>query len=93
VIDARDAYSAYLLNELDDEIAKHVPSYKEYLEILKSIGNVQFTPQQFGKGWEGRPSLQGQDPSVALVELFEFSVIGYLKSGGGAAEVSTCGVT
>jgi hypothetical protein len=32
VHEARSAYSAYLLRELDDEIAKHVPLYKEYLD-------------------------------------------------------------
>jgi len=37
---ARDGYSEYLLNELDDEIAKHVPAYKEYLEVVKELGGV-----------------------------------------------------
>jgi hypothetical protein len=39
---ARDQYSDYLLRELDDEIAKHVPDYREHLEVLKSLGNIQF---------------------------------------------------
>ncbi len=30
---ARDAYSDYLLNELDDEIAKHVPNWRNYLSF------------------------------------------------------------
>lgn len=83
VIAARDGYSEYLLRELDDEIAKHNPTYQEYLEVLKSIGNIHFTSSQFASGWEARPRLAGEDWRDGLESLFEFSVIGYLKSGGG----------
>jgi hypothetical protein len=83
VIAARPSYSAYLLRELDDEIAKHVPEYKEYLEVLKRVGSVQFAPAQFAKEWDRRASLKDMSWEKALEELFEFSVIGYLKSGGG----------
>jgi hypothetical protein len=80
---ARDDYSDYLLRELDDEIAKHVPDYREYLEVLKTIGNVQFTSEDFAAAWSGRPALVNEDWIEGLTRLFEFSVIGYLKSGGG----------
>ncbi|HEY8776720.1 MAG TPA: hypothetical protein VIM33_09625 [Gaiellaceae bacterium] len=83
VIAARPAYSTYLLRELDDEIAKHVPSYKEYLEVLKRVGSVQFSPERFKEEWSERGSLRELEPQQALEDLFEFSVIGYLKSGGG----------
>jgi hypothetical protein len=83
VIDARERYSEYLLNELDDEIAKHVPDYKEYLEVLKAIGSLQFAPSDFAEAWAKRPSLKGREWQRGLEELFEFSVVGYLKSGGG----------
>jgi hypothetical protein len=83
VIAARAGYSDYLLHELDDEIAKHVPDYKEYLEVLKSLGDIQFTSEQFREGWAQRPRLEGSDWRSGLGSLFEFSVIGYLKSGGG----------
>jgi hypothetical protein len=83
VIAARDSYSDYLLHELDDEIAKHVPNYREYLEVLKSLGDIQFASEQFREGWDQRPALTGQDWRSGLGSLFEFSVIGYLKSGGG----------
>ncbi len=83
VIAARDGYSDYLLRELDDEIAKHVPSYREYLEVLKSLGNIQFTSDVFRDAWSARPSLSDERWEEGLAELFEFSVIGYLKSGGG----------
>jgi hypothetical protein len=83
IIDARERYSEYLLNELDDEIAKHVPDYKEYLEVIKGLGSVQFSPRQFEDAWRNRQSLKDRDPQIALEQLFDFSVIGYLKSGGG----------
>ena len=82
VIAARDAYSDYLLRELDDEIAKQVPAYKEYLEVIKSIGRMQFTQGQFDSAWRKRPGLSGKASADGLQELFEFSVIGYLRSGG-----------
>jgi hypothetical protein len=83
VIAARPEYSAYLLRELDDEIAKHVPQYREYLEVVKRVGSIQFSPDRFREEWQERAALQDVDPLKALEELFEFSVVGYLKSGGG----------
>lgn len=79
---ARDEYSNYLLNELDDEIAKHVPNYKVYLEILKTIGSEKFELDDFVEVFEQREELAGTAPKYALEALFEFSVISYLKPGG-----------
>ena len=79
---ARDAYSDYLLNELDDEIAKHVPHYKEYLEVLKELGSLNFSLEAFSNAWSRRATVSGIPPTAGLTDLFEFSVIGYLKPGG-----------
>jgi hypothetical protein len=79
---ARDSYSDYLLNELDDEIAKHIPEYKEYLEVLKSVGAEKFTLEQFTQSLAQRPGFHAERSLSALAELFEFSVISYLKPGG-----------
>lgn len=79
---ARDDYSNYLLNELDDEIAKHVPDYKEYLEVVKDLGNLQFSSSEFKEAWDKRAALAATDSSQGLASLFEFSVVGYLKPGG-----------
>jgi len=79
---ARPEYSEYLLRELDDEIAKHVPHYKDYLEILTSIGFEQFDRETFAEEWEKREQLRDSSPTNALQELFGFSVIGYLRTGG-----------
>lgn len=79
---ARDSYSDYLLNELDDEMAKHVPQYKEYLEVLKSVGAEKFTLEQFATSLAQRPGFDEDDALNALGDMFEFSVISYLKPGG-----------
>jgi hypothetical protein len=78
---ARDAYSAYLLNELDDEIAKHVPDYKDFLEVLKSVGTERFSLADFTVKWQAKYN-DDRSPLSALERLFEFSVVGYLKPGG-----------
>lgn len=83
LIEARREYSDYLLRELDDEIAKHIPNYKAYLDVLQSIGREIFTREQFRDAWSRRPQLANDDPEKALQDLFDFSVIGYLKTGGG----------
>lgn len=80
VHNARPKYSYYLLRELDDEIAKHVPSYKDYIEVLKSIGSEIFQREDFASRLAARGVAAG--PFRALEGLFEFSVIGYLQPGG-----------
>lgn len=70
------------MNELDDEIAKHVPDYKEYLEVIKELGELQFSLLQFQPLWEKRLALSTVPALQGLSQLFEFSVIGYLKPGG-----------
>lgn len=79
---ARDRYSDYLLNELDDEIAKHVPMYKTYLEVLKALGSEKFEYDEFAAIFTEREDLAGYVAKNALEDLFDFSVISYLKPGG-----------
>lgn len=85
VASARLEYSRYLLNELDDEVFKHVPGHENLIEVLKSIGTVQFSLADFQRICVARPTLLPSQMQVqdALKSLFDFSVIGYLKSGGG----------
>lgn len=78
---ARENYSNYLLNEIDDEIAKHVPSYKEYLEVIKTIGAEKFEKQVFVDSYKQRGGFV-DTPEQALSDLFAFSIISYLKPGG-----------
>jgi hypothetical protein len=79
---ARDSYSGYLLKELDDEIAKHVPNYKLLLEVLKTLGSERFEFEEFADAFDRREELAGVAPVAALERLFEFSVVSYLKPGG-----------
>jgi hypothetical protein len=82
LIEARPDYSDYLLGELDDEIAKHVPEYRRYLEVVQSIGREIFDRDKFHEAWHKRPHLQDIDPDLALQQLFDFSIVGYLRTGG-----------
>ena len=82
---ARNEYSAYLLSELDDEIPKHYPHYRTYLEILKSMESLQFTLADFADGCANRKTVLPPDanPAAVLAALFEFSLVGYYAPGGG----------
>jgi len=79
---ARPEYSEYLLNELDDEIHKHLPHYKQYLDIIRAVGLWQFGLQDFEAAWATQLISPQLDAKTALKELFEFSVIGFYRAGG-----------
>jgi hypothetical protein len=79
---ARPEYSDYLLNELDDEIHKHLPHYKQYLDIIRTVGLWQFGLQDFESAWATQLISAQLDAKSALKELFEFSVIGFYRAGG-----------
>jgi hypothetical protein len=86
VQDARNEYSTYLLNEIDDEIPKHYPHYQKYIEILKSMESLQFTLDDFEKACTRRKDFLPSDatPLAILMALFQFSLIGYYAQGGGS---------
>jgi len=82
--DAKADYSKYFLDELDDEIHKHVPKYENILEIIKSIGYHQFDMEDFENAIKKKRSLFSEEITTydSLKNLFEFSIIGYYKAGG-----------
>lgn len=83
IIAARVNFSEYLLKELGDEIFKHIPEHRDYLDILKSLDALQFDNKEFSKVCSLRPDLLGDSfPTNILRNLFEFSIIGYQKTGG-----------
>jgi hypothetical protein len=82
--DAKSEYSNYFLNELDDEIHKHIPVYENILEVIKSIGYHQFDNNDFEDAIAKKQSLFSKEINTysSLKSLFEFSIIGYFKAGG-----------
>lgn len=82
---AREDYSVYLLNELEDEIRKHLPNYDQYLEVFKEIGELGFERSAFDAAFAkhkgGFPD--GFNEIRILQDMFEFGVVAFLKSGGG----------
>ncbi len=83
IIAARVNFSEYLLKELGDEIFKHIPKHRDYLDILKSLEALQFGSDEFAEICIRRADLLGDaTPEDVLRSLFEFSIIGYQKTGG-----------
>ena len=72
------------MKELDDEVHKHLPHYKTYLELLKEMGVWQFDMDTFDavcKSAKFAGQLQSS-PTAVLGDLFEFSISGFYKAGG-----------
>ncbi len=63
---------------------KHIPRYKDYLEVFKTLGVLQFTKEEFEDAFERRKSSLADidNPMDILKELFEFSVVGCYRIGG-----------
>lgn len=85
IYSAKEEYSKYFLNELDDEIHKHVPDYEDILEVFKSIGYYQFDLDDFVKKYNIRKGTTNDQINAikSLKSLFEFSIVGYYRAGGG----------
>lgn len=82
VHNARLAYSSYLRNELEDEVSKHLEDYRDYISVISSIGKMDFSRDEFQTESESFDRLKGKNHDSALKSLFDFSVVGYYKSGG-----------
>ncbi|SDP63624.1 hypothetical protein SAMN04488061_3566 [Filomicrobium insigne] len=84
VQNAEQDYSDYFLQELDDELHKHSEKYQHYFEPLKRLSKLTFSKEDFDTAWHEVRSLfcEPDNPTDALTALFEFSVVGYLTSGG-----------
>lgn len=81
---AKAGYSDYFLNELDDEIHKHIEKYRDYLEIFKALGVLQFSKEEYLETFEAKKTLLDEmvDPVNILKDLFDFSVVGFYRAGG-----------
>ena len=84
VTQAREQYSQYLMNELEDEVPKHIPTYDLDIEVIKSLGTWGFTKDEFlaqAAQTDLAPSRK-INPFGILSDLFEFSIVGYMRTGG-----------
>jgi hypothetical protein len=81
----RKQYSQYLFEELKDEISGKYRNFNNYLEVLRDLHHMSFTYEQFKNSYNTvneRLELDS-NPNVVLERLFEFSIIGFYKPGGG----------
>jgi hypothetical protein len=83
IVYARDRYSSYLKEELDDEILPHWPQWEEALQACSAISTITFTREEFEREYEQRRSKDNQiSAEDALALLYRFSVIGYERRSG-----------
>jgi hypothetical protein len=79
---ARTPYSEYLVNELDDEIHETAADWQDLLNVLRRVHKMRFDRDIFRKAFHdtGRSSSNADD---ALELLYQFSILGFTKIGGG----------
>jgi hypothetical protein len=84
ITSSRTDYSDYLLRELQDEVHKHHPDFDAYLEVVKGMPAAKFTRSEFSAYFNTRKAIlpDGILENDALRSLFDFSVVGYRRSGG-----------
>jgi len=82
IIAAREPYSRYLKQELDDEIVPHWPQWGETIQALSEMSTMTFTRSEFDSAWSKRKASKEKDSDVTLELLYQFSVIGYRRGIG-----------
>lgn len=83
IVAARELYSRYLKDELDDEILPHWRNWEEALQACSAIATVTFERKQFVPEYEKRrSSTNAVSADAALERLYRFSVVGYERRSG-----------
>lgn len=83
IVDAREKYSSYLKEELDDEVLPHWRQWEEALRACSGIATITFSREQFEAEYESRKSVNNENSADdALQILFGFSVFGYERRSG-----------
>lgn len=82
IIAAREPYSRYLKQELDDEIGPHWPKWAEAIQALSETATITFNKSEFEKAWEKKKASKEKDADSTLELLYQFSVIGYRRGIG-----------
>jgi hypothetical protein len=80
---AREPYSRYLKQELDDEIGPHWPYWHEALQACSELATITFTRDAFHDAYNRKKSKNNKlSADEALESLYGFSVIGYRRGIG-----------
>jgi hypothetical protein len=80
---AREPYSKYLKQELDDEILPHWDCWAEALQACSELATITFTRDAFREAYHKRKSRRNNlDADEALETLYGFSVVGYRRGIG-----------
>lgn len=81
---ARDEYSRYARRELIDEMQQHFREHERAFDLLRVMGHVGFTFAKFEEVHKASVESRGAIlPAVEILrQMYQFSVISYLKVGG-----------
>lgn len=82
IIAAREPYSRYLKQELDDEIVPHWKDWAETIQSFSELSTITFTKGEFERTWSKRRASKQKHADEALEILYQFSVIGYRRGIG-----------
>lgn len=88
---SRKDYSDYLYSELKDEVNAKYKDFDNYMEVLRDMHKTIFNLENYESSFEACVArLNINDNSNTVLErLYEFSVIGFYKPGGGGYGGST----
>jgi hypothetical protein len=80
---AREPYSKYLKQELDDEISPHWDCWVESVQVLSEIATMTISLDSFKDAYTRIKSRRNKvDADEALEILYSFSVVGYRRGIG-----------
>nr|WP_154922847.1 hypothetical protein [Microbacterium testaceum] len=82
IYDAEVRYSKHIVDELRDELGDHVPSMVAVVNALKALGRRTFTLSTW-KTAAMSAGIEAENVDAVLEQLFEASVVGVLRTGGG----------
>jgi hypothetical protein len=81
---AKEQYSDYVFEELDNEISAADPRWAKGLEVLREIRKMTFDRAKFHDAFVKRSSeLEGLSEDELLRLFYRFGIIGFVKKGGG----------
>ncbi len=80
---AREPYSRYLKQELDDELGPHWEQWSDAIRVFSELVTITFSKDDFVEAYNQKRSKKNLlDAEEALERLYLFSVIGYRRGIG-----------